>query len=234
MSGEETRVGHFPSPVLVKLLLSCVQEAQSVLELGCGSGDNIGLVIDNFKCDYSAMDVDASAIHDAKRRYPSISTSSLHVADFTKPWDIEGKFDLIFDRASVSHNCRRDIRSCVDSIFNHLVPGGLFIGIDWFSISHSEFRYGRGKMVDDENTFTNYPDGQFKDCGKVHFTSEEEIRDIFAAFAPYCLQERIVRRTYGKGLSFDAGGCAAINISPYFDGCQYQSAVFDLVMRKAQ
>lgn len=134
-------------------------EKWQVLELGCGqSMPNWGF-----------FDTEGAL-------YTGIDGVTGH--DFTKSIP-EGPFDLICDRAAVTHNSTEDIRNTLRMAHDALRPGGWYIGIDWFSTEHDD--YGRGEHVD-ERTFKNIPTGQFTDCGLVHFSNAEDLRSYFQAF----------------------------------------------------
>lgn len=219
--------GHRPEgtyPHFEKLVSMFVAEAPRMLEIGCGSGSEIPF-FSKVGFGYYGIDGSRSAIARIKRIVPSYA-ERVFEGDFTKALP-EGGFDFICDRASIAHNDIDGMRSCVKLIFESLSPGGVFIGCDWFSTSHSEATCG----VDLGNgTRGGYEDGQFIDVGKVHFTSEDEIVDMFKDFDGLHLQERIERRPAPNGL---VGMPMAFRwVSPRFRKGEYRSATWDLVVRK--
>jgi hypothetical protein len=69
-------------------------------------------------------------------------------------------------------------------------PGGLFFGIDWFSTRHSE--YPNGEAGEDANTRTGFRTGQFSGMGRVHFSDEAHIRDLFGRFEIKVLEHKTI------------------------------------------
>ena len=78
------------------------------------------------------------------------------------------QFDLIFDRAAISHNHIHDIRKIIYKSTNLLQNKGYFIGIDWYSESSSEYKKTRKK-----NSLT-FNKGTFKSLGPVYFFSKKK------------------------------------------------------------
>jgi len=156
----------------------------SVLELGCGTGANVSFFHSIGMC-YKGMDASLDALgatpHDKR----------LFVAgDFTTY--IPGKdYDLIIDRAAVTHNSTVDIHNTLDLIYDALKPGGYYLAIDWFGTQHSEF--ARGNVVD-INTRNGYTKGQFKGVGNVHFSSYTHLQKLFNRFSIELMEQKVVTR----------------------------------------
>lgn len=152
----------------------------TVLELGCGTGNNAAF-FEKERALYNGVDM-ALAGHNvhfyAKK------------ADFTKPEAyVGGPFDLIFDRAAVTHNDTDRIKRCLELVHGALKPGGLFIGVDWFSNFHSDS--AKGEYVD-EFTRTNIKSGQFAGVGKVHFSTYRRLMELFVGFEVVEVQNKAV------------------------------------------
>ena len=212
-------------PNFEKLLTFFVGEADRMLELGAGAGGEIQYFAGR-GFGYHGIDGSEAAIAALKKQYRSIA-DRIKVADFTKEIPFDGQFDLIVDRASVAHNDLASIRSCIALVYEKLKPGGLFISSDWFSAGHSEARRG---IKLEENTRSDYPDGQFQGVGKVHFSSEEEIVDLFKDFEGIFMQERIARRPPPNDLVQQVLNMRWV--SPHFRREVYQSAFWDIVVRR--
>src|SRR5579872_2200244 len=110
------------------------------LELGCGAGANIPFLL-SLGVDYYAIDGSETVVGGLGERFPALRERIL-VGDFTRRIPFESQFDLIIDRAAVTHNDTEAIRACLALVWNALRPGGLFIGVDWFSMSNSQFVRG--------------------------------------------------------------------------------------------
>ena len=67
---------------------------------------------------------------------------------------------------------KNDIESCVKLISNHTNPNGYFIGIDWFSTNHSDYK--KAKKIENGSVI-GINSKQFKDTGIVHFFHSNEI-----------------------------------------------------------
>jgi SAM-dependent methyltransferase len=164
-----------------------------VLELGCGVGANIPLFY-KLGVDYYAIEGSQTAI-DLILDYYYLD-NKIKVDDFCKAIDFDIKFDLIVDRAAVTHNTTDDIKNCLDIVYNKLKPNGKFIGIDWFSMNHSDYISIDCNLYNFKDVYTccNFKEGQFKDVGKVHFSNEKHINKLFSNFKVEILEEKIIKK----------------------------------------
>jgi len=161
-----------------------------VYELGCGAGANIPLFL-SLGLDYYAIEGSATIVKQLHKRYPELSSNIL-VGDFTLDAPFDGSFDLVIDRAALTHNNSKSIQRAIEAVFHSLKPGGIFIGSDWFSITHTDF--SGGDSADDEYTRDNYLNGQFAGVGAVHFSDEQHLRDLFHEFTILSLEEKLTMR----------------------------------------
>ena len=144
-----------------------------LLEIGLGKGANIGFLLSE-GFDYFGIEGSRYAVDAVVKKYPQLADRIL-VGDFTKEPSICNKFDLILDRASMTHNDEHSVEVSFQSLTSSLNPGGLYIGVDWFSQEHSSFKVGSrvGTQTRDE-----IPDGPFAGIGKVLFSTETSIRNL--------------------------------------------------------
>ena len=199
-----------------------VVEAAKTLELGCGTGNNISLLL-RMPTDYYGIDFSQTAIDGARALYPYIA-GKLLCRDITKELPFPNDtFDLVCDRASLAHNDSKAIEAGLREVLRVLKPGGIFIASDWFSAKHSERERGE-YMADAGRTRNGYPDGQFANIGAVHFFDDAEIIGAFADFEMVMVQERLTRFPPQRGLY--------MWVSPYYVHKEYISAVWDIVVRK--
>ena len=161
----------------------------SVLELGCGSGPNIPFFISN-NSEYYGIDGSTRVINQLKKKYPKLK-NNLIVGDFTHTIPFRKKFDLIIDRSSITHNTTTEIQYCLKLIYEKLNQKGKFIGIDWFSTNH--FEYKNGKKSDDFFTKNKFKTGQFKNIGNVHFSNKNHLKKLFEHFKIEILDEKIIK-----------------------------------------
>lgn len=136
-----------------------------VLELGCGPGANIPF-FDAEGCEYMGVEAANVAIPPARGR--------VFRSDFTKIVFDQLQFDLICDRAAVVHNDEQGIRQTLAMALHALRPGGLYIGVDWFSAAH-----------EDKTQFDGIP---------VTLCSSAMLRELFAKFEILSMEHKVVDR----------------------------------------
>ena len=141
----------------------------NVLELGIGAGANVPF-FQWLGVNYKAVDGSPAIIQELKNKFPEL-TENFKVADFTCEIPFDGFFDIIVDRASLTHNDTESIRRSLSIIQGKMSKGASFIGIDWFSTSHSDFKLGT-PLLADSFTCSNSESGQFAGVGKVHFSNK--------------------------------------------------------------
>ncbi len=161
-----------------------------VLELGCGAGANIPL-FRSLGLDYFAIDGSPTIVGQLQQRYPDLAPQ-IAVGDFTLSQPFDGSFDVVIDRASLTSNCASSIVNGLKLAREALTPGGVFIGSDWYSKNHTDFLGGH--PCDDEYTRTGFLAGQFVGTGKVHFSDEQHLRNLFGQFEIVFLEEKLSRR----------------------------------------
>lgn len=208
-----------------KILDIFVTEARRMLELGTGNGSSIPyFAMRDFG--YHGIEGSESAVQRVRQRYAL--GDCVKAADFTKEIPFAGEFDLVVDRAAVPHNDLASIKNCIGLVYKALKPGGLFVSSDWFSTKHSEYK--RGHQSGDPWTKDGYEDGQFAGVGKVHFSSQDEVIDLFKDFEGVFLQERVARRPAPNALVQSPVNFRFISQS--FRLNEYRSAFWDIVVRK--
>ena len=167
-----------------------MQGGGRVLELGCGAGANIPL-FRSLGIDYYAIEGSLTIVKQLTQRYPDLS-DNIRVGDFTVDQPFNSSFDLVIDRAALTHNSTTSIRRALQLALERLKPGGIFIGSDWFSTSHDDFLIG--EVADDVYTKTNYTNGQFSGVGQVHFSDETHLRDLFSSYDIAFMEEKYLKR----------------------------------------
>ncbi len=188
----------WPWSDVVSLVFRYVQggvQGRRVLELGCGTGANAGFFA-AMGADYSGIDGSAAGVAVVHKRFPAFAKNVV-VGDFTVAFPSPGPYDVIVDRASVTHNSQRAIERTLQLVYENLRPGGCFIGVDWFSSQHSDKKFG--KPAEDEHTLTGFESGQFKGCGRVHFSDKAHLCELFAAFEIVFMAEKTVHHLVPAG-----------------------------------
>lgn len=170
------------------------QSNLKVLELGCGAGANIRL-FQELGADYYAIDGSAAIITMLQEKFP-LYANRLVVGDFTKEIPFREVFDVIVDRASVTHNTTNDIRNVISLIKKHLSTEGQFVGIDWFSKNHDDYLLGNDIANDEYTKYMSDVKGQFSGIGNVHFSDEDHLKELFSDFTIKVMEEKIVNTFY--------------------------------------
>ena len=85
----------------LKWFLERNSNVKTVLEIGCGNGNDANFMSEN-GFDVTAIDISDTAIQEAKERYPN-STAKFVVCDFNT-YVSEEKYDLIYDRGCFHNN----------------------------------------------------------------------------------------------------------------------------------
>ena len=176
---ENTHMSIWPWSDLVSIVMRHKPQKENfkVLELGCGAGANIPLFA-SLGADYYAVEGSETIVKQLHQQYPQFR-KSIVVGDFTKDIPNE-KFDLIIDRAALTHNNEKSIIECLNKCYQQLVNSGQFIGVDWFSTKYPD--YTKGERSEDIWTKTNFKEGNFANVGKVHFSDREHLLELFQNF----------------------------------------------------
>lgn len=161
-----------------------------VLEIGCGAGANIAF-FKNLGVQYFAIEGSETIVKKLWKRFPELK-ENIVMGDFTGNIPFSGSFDLVVDRSAMTHNSSAAIEQGLAIIYDKLTRGGKYIGIDWFSTIHSE--YQRGKPAEDRFTRCGYDDGQFAFFGRVHFSNQDHLQELFESFIIEILEHKVVYR----------------------------------------
>jgi len=161
-----------------------------VIELGCGAGANIPLFV-HLNSEYYGIDGSQTIVDALHRRFPELR-DKIVVGDFTRVLPFQGEFDLVCDRAALTHNTTSDIKDSIALVNKMLRPGGKFIGIDWFSTTHTCFT--QGEQAEDDYTRRNFQAGSFTGVGRVHFSDRRHLEELFSGFTLDVLEHKTVTR----------------------------------------
>lgn len=171
-------------------------KSYKVLEIGCGAGANIPF-FEKLGVDFYGIDGSPSTIKALKKRFPKLK-NHLVCADFVSKIPFTERFDLIIDRASLTHNKSAEINHCVKNLLYPIIKSkGFFIGIDWFSTKHSDFKILKAKTVD-KYTKENFKKGQFEGVGVVHFSDLKFLKETFTGFEFVQMEHKIISQTIPK------------------------------------
>ncbi len=177
-----------------RFCLSALASGGEVYEMGCGAGANIPFFL-SANLNYYASEGSQVIVDVLHRRYPELA-SKIVCCDFTKFIPFDRQFDLIVDRAALTHNSSADVITALGLVRKSLKPGSLYIGVDWFSDQHSDFALGERV---DPYTRDDIPEGQFHGVGRVHYASEARMRELFSGFDILLLDHKTSTRCIPSG-----------------------------------
>ena len=146
-----------------------------VLEIGFGAGANIPF-FRTLGVAYSGIEGSQTIHARVCAKFPELART-LYRGDFVS-FEYPESYDVIVDRAAMTHNSTSAIQQGLSNLAKHLPVGGKYLGIDWFSTCHSDFV--KGEPID-AFTKCNMPEGQFIGVGNVHFSDKDHILQLFAA-----------------------------------------------------
>jgi len=171
----------WPWSDLVSLVMRFADRSRRlrVLELGVGLGANIPLFL-SLESDYFGIEGSVKAVETLRQRFGS--RVNLIVGDFCKDIPFEGAFDLVVDRGSITHNDKAGIEAALALVRECLAPGGLFVGVTWFSPDCSLFTGGEGLRTEDEFVRRDFRSGFLSDTGVVHFADKTRMLTLFELF----------------------------------------------------
>ncbi len=157
-----------------------------VLELGVGAGANIPFFL-SMGCEYYGIEGSSKAVETLRERFSGQAT--IAAGDFCDEIPFSETFDLIVDRASMTHNDLPGIKSALNNAGACLKAGGLFVGVTWFSTDCSLFT--KGMPTDDFYVRRDFKEGFLANTGIVHFGDQERIFSIFKKFQIKHIEHRI-------------------------------------------
>jgi SAM-dependent methyltransferase len=170
-----------------------------VLELGCGAGANIPF-FQSLGVEYWAIEASPTIVDRLRKNYPELE-GRLIVGDFATDISAPGHFDLVIDRGSITHNPTSSIRNIVVGIRDRLSPGGMMLGVDWFSTASSDYKLGSAG----EDIFTRaaFEKGRLAGTGLAHFCDEAHLRELLAGFQLVHLDHKLIeQREPADGTTF--------------------------------
>lgn len=162
-----------------------------VLEIGCGAGANISF-LQSLGFEYFGVDGSETIISELQKRYPA-NAANFMACDFTEEIPFEGKFDLILDRGSLTHNSTSNIQNALKLVGDQLTDDGKFIGVTWFSTEYSEYQNGKATR-EDAYTRDSYTTGGLANVGIVHFCDQQHLESLLADFQIEVLEHQEDRR----------------------------------------
>ncbi len=160
-----------------------IDKKKKVLELGFGSGANI-IFFAKKKIKYYGIDGSYYITKKVRLKYPHLKKRLINCY-FKDEYFKKKKFDIIFDRGSISLNSEKDIKAIIGQIYNKLNKNGYFFGLDWYSKNCSDY----SKKNYQKKNFLFFKNGTFKDMS-VFFSNKKDLLKIFENFMVIHLSEK--------------------------------------------
>ena len=107
----------------------------SVVELGCGTGNNLTFFEKLKFKRIVGIEGSKTAVNIARKRFKKNKKIKFFLGDFVNAKFEKRSFDLCIDRGSITHNSKKDIFEIVENIHSFLKPGG-FLFSSLFSSEH--------------------------------------------------------------------------------------------------
>lgn len=164
-----------------------------VLELGCGAGANIPF-LKSLGVEYYGIEGSGSIVSMLWERFPDLKKNII-IGDFTETIPFSD-FDIVVDRSSLSHNTTVAIKRCLSLVHGKLKTGGKFIGIDWFSTLHTDYK--EGVETEDKYTRDGYTKGRAAGVGRIHFSDKGHLMELFEAFTIEMMELKTIKREIPK------------------------------------
>ena len=154
---------------------------KKTLDIGCGCGNNIKFL---YECGFDCYGIDISktAINIANN-FLKNDNIKLSVCDSKKTLYDNNYFDLIIDRASITHNALY-FSDCIKEVERIIKKDGIFI-THVFGLNCTDKEYGE-KI--NNNLYINFEDGDFKDSD-TYFISKDDINIFYKNFQILDLNE---------------------------------------------
>jgi SAM-dependent methyltransferase len=128
---------------VTRLTAGADRSALSVLDLGCGAGNNVWFFLDS-GFEVCGIDIAPSAIKIALDRIRALGypEPDLRVGDIAHlPWS-DGRFDLVVDRGTISQVSLEDVEKTLAEVHRVLKPGGIFLSYNLFGWNNSGRSHG--------------------------------------------------------------------------------------------
>jgi len=131
----------------------------SVLELGCGTGNNVWFLLD---CGFevSGIDIAPTAIAIARESIRALGFEEPdlrvgHIAEL--PWQAD-QFDLVIDRGTLSQVTLDEMGKTIAEVRRVLKPGGMFLSYNLFGMNNSGRHFG---VEGAPRSYTSFSAGRF-------------------------------------------------------------------------
>lgn len=148
---------------------------KKVLEVGCGTGQNLAFARWAMGFDVYGIDYSPEAVEQAKQLFvhKGLEYGDLKVGDAGAMPFADGQFDAVVERAVLQQNSLEVAKNVVAEMGRVLKPGG---GICCSLAAEGHFLFGQGDYRGSGDFFNPDHDGM------RHFFARRDVLDVFAGF----------------------------------------------------
>jgi SAM-dependent methyltransferase len=184
-------INRYPFGELVSLFFNAIPQLKttasgprSLLELGCGAGNNLWFFAENgFQC--TGIDASPTACELATKRLAARGvTADIRCMGFDALKTLTGQFDFIIDRAATYCADFPTRKIWWSNALSLLKPGGIVISVNfdkssiWYQKALSEPGFAKQIAPD---TFTDFAYGALVDTGISHFVDAASLQTLFGS-----------------------------------------------------
>lgn len=133
------------SEQVIGLVRDRVPQAESLLDVACGTGSHLASLSSEFEVE--GLDLDANLLEVAQQKLPGVK---LHHADMRK-FDLDKKFDVITCLfSSIGFMATElDLATAIQSMARHLNPGGVMLVEPWFAPGQWKVGHQHALFIDE-------------------------------------------------------------------------------------
>ncbi len=162
---------------ITRLTVDVDRSMLSVLDLGCGAGNNTWFLLDS-GFDVCGLDISPTAVQFARDRLRRLGFdgADLRVGSATHlPWD-EGRFDLVVDRGTLCQLVIDDVGTVTSEVDRVLKAGGLFLSYNLLGWNSSDRELGEEFT---RRSFHRFTGGRMAKNPMATFFDEFEIAELW-------------------------------------------------------
>lgn len=162
---------------VTRLTFDVDRSTLSVLDLGCGAGNNTWFFLDS-GFDVCGLDISPTAVQFARDRLRLLGFDGpdLRVGSATQlPWD-EGRFDLVVDRGTLCQLVIDDVDKVTSEVDRVLKAGGLFLSYNLLGWNSSDRELGAEFIP---RSFHRFTGGRMAKNPMATFFDESLIADLW-------------------------------------------------------
>ncbi len=188
------QINLYPYDWVVSSSFKFLKKKTIALEIGCGSGNNLGFLNDFGFNKIVGLDGSKSACEFAKKKFKKFKNIEIFNENFNLFNYEINKYDLILDRGSLTHNKIVNIESTIKNIYHGLKKKAYF-----FSSIFSNDHFYSTKSKDQKSFSFMTKDGSGV---MANFFSEKEVKKLYSNFKLIELSKQVREIKYPVNQNF--------------------------------